>query len=582
MKDISIQSILLRTFTTFSAVIVLVVTLVLYGHFSKETNEMVLYDSQLLVNKASQSLESYIESTTQLFYMINHKLEESQDLKSHQLQLDIENILFSRKDIVSVSLINTNGELLFGLPNVEMKETANPLEEDWYKHAMSRSGHIQISKPHVLNMYYEQYPWVVSFSKSVMMMKDGKLIEGVLVVHVNFNQIEAIVKQITNGTRGYLYVLEDSGGNMVYHPRLELVYTMLIEENLELALKHSYGSYIYEDMDNQEKIMSIQTISNVGWKVVGVIDAENALIGNTDLKGSMVSLGIAFLLIVFVISSVIARWISNPIRNLERKMKAIGYGDLGRKIEIRPSPNEPREIRHLSVRFMDLMNTISELMERVVKEQDLKRKHELEALQAQINPHFLYNTLDMVVSMVGVNKNEEVIKTITALSRLFRISIGKGKAEITIREELEHVRNYLLIQHYRYKDKFDYVIEMDDEVADLLTLKLIIQPIVENAIKHGFELAVDKGIIHISAKLVAGQVVFTIEDNGLGMSQEKLNQIKLGLLESNAGTGVGIQNVQSRIHLFYGEQYNLRFESEIEEGTKVTITIPAIEKTNHA
>jgi len=580
--DSSIQSILLRTLTVFSALIVLVVSLVLYGHFSRETNEMILEDSQLLVKKASESLESYIESTNQLFYMINHRLEESENLNNGQLLNDVENLLFARKDIVSVSLIDTTGNMVFGLPNVNLKETADPLSEDWYKSAMSRMDYIQISQPHVLNMYYEQFPWVVSFSKAVKLVKQGEVIEGVLVLHVNFNQIESLVKHITNGTRGYLYIIEESGGNVVYHPRLELVYTKVIEENVELALRHSYGSYIYKDADKQEKIMSIQTISNVGWKVVGVIDVESTILGKKSLKEPMISLGIAFVLIVVVISSVIARWISNPIRGLARKMKDIGYSNLGEKVEIQTSPYDPREIRHLSLQFTSMMSTISDLMAKVVKEQDLKRKHELDALQAQINPHFLYNTLDMLVSMVGVNKNDEVIKTIAALSRLFRISIGKGKAETTIREELEHVRNYLLIQHIRFKDKFDYMIEMDEEVANFMTLKLIIQPIVENAIKHGFELAVDKGLIRITAKLIDGQVVFTVEDNGLGMSEERLQQIRSGLYESKTGTGVGVYNVQNRIHLYYGDQYNLQFESEIEEGTRVTIPIPVIENPKRA
>jgi two-component system sensor histidine kinase YesM len=224
-----------------------------------------------------------------------------------------------------------------------------------------------------------------------------------------------------------------------------------------------------------------------------------------------------------------------------------------------------------------MIGTIKKLMRQIVLEQESKRKYELEALQAQINPHFLYNTLNSVVRMVGMNKNEEVTTMITSLSRLFRISLGKGKSVITIADELEHARNYLVIQQMRFKNKFDYSIEADEAVLNYATLKLIIQPLIENALVHGIEPSVDKGHIKVKVKLDGQDIVIEVSDDGLGMSEERLKQVITGQVTSSKGSGVGVTNVQERIRLFYGQTYGLHFDSELEEGTRVTIRFPIME-----
>ena len=168
-------------------------------------------------------------------------------------------------------------------------------------------------------------------------------------------------------------------------------------------------------------------------------------------------------------------------------------------------------------------------MNQIVVEQEAKRKYELEVLQAQINPHFLYNTLNSVVRMVGMSKNEEIIRTITSLSRLFRISLSKGQAIITVAEELEHARNYLNIQQIRFKNKFTFTVEADPEVLACRTLKLILQPIIENSIVHGIEQMVDEGQIDVRAYLKKGHLIFKVTDNGLGIPPAKLAELSAGL-----------------------------------------------------
>ncbi|MNF94105.1 Sensor histidine kinase YpdA [compost metagenome] len=238
------------------------------------------------------------------------------------------------------------------------------------------------------------------------------------------------------------------------------------------------------------------------------------------------------------------------------------------------------EVEQLSSRFNLMLDKIRQLMKQIVIEQESKRKYEFETLQAQINPHFLYNTLNAVVRMVGMSRNDEVITMITSLSKLFRISLSKGNTSIPVSEELEHARHYLTIQQMRYKNKFKFMIEADEEALSCYTLKLVLQPLIENAIVHGIEYMVDEGEIRIRASVHGDQLMLEVADNGIGMSQQQLDSILSNraakTVSSGSGSGVAVRNVNDRIELYYGPQYGLAFDSELEEGTTVRVAIPVV------
>lgn len=567
----SIQFILTVSITIFSVFIILLVSVVLYGRFSATAQENAFRNSQQIVDQVSYNLENYIEVTSDLFNMMHHSIGQSADVKSDGMRRQLESMMSTRSDTVSLALFDDKGQLLIDLPNVELKETLKVTEEGWFRSALDSAGHLSISLPHVQNLYKQQFRWVVSMSKSITVQHEGKQVHGVLLMDVNFNTIDELSERVSLGQKGYVYMLDESAGNIVYHPQLELIYAKLKEENVELALKHTYGSFI-DDSTDEAKMISVQTIGNVGWKVVGVSYLDEVMTTSGQLNRSMSKLVIGLALIVFLLSSLVARRISRPIKRLELSMKSVERGDFN----LAASGEGPLEIKRLADRYNIMIGTIKQLMERIVREQESKRKYELEALQAQINPHFLYNTLNTVVRMVGMNKNEEVITTITSLSKLFRISIGKGKSLITLADEMEHARNYLVIQHMRFKNKFDYSFDLQQEALSLATLKLIVQPLIENALVHGIEPSVDKGHIAISMRLEGSDIVIKIVDNGLGMSEERLGKILTGAVISSKGSGVGVMNVQERIRLFFGPAYGLHFESEQEVGTTVTIRFPAL------
>ena len=227
-----------------------------------------------------------------------------------------------------------------------------------------------------------------------------------------------------------------------------------------------------------------------------------------------------------------------------------------------------------------MVSTMRHLMDDIVRQEGEKRRSELEVLQSQINPHFLYNTLDSVIWMTESGQQTEAIQMVTSLARLFRISLSKGKSIIPLADELEHARHYMNIQQIRYKNKFTTEIAARPGTEGLYTLKLIIQPLLENAIYHGMASAEDDGLIRVTAYREGEDLLIDVEDNGLGMRPE----LAASLLDEDRpevrtkGSGIGVRNVHQRVGLTFGEGYGLAIFSEPDEGTLVRIRLPALDR----
>jgi len=279
--------------------------------------------------------------------------------------------------------------------------------------------------------------------------------------------------------------------------------------------------------------------------------------------------------------SVLAAWslsrsIYTPIKKLHDVTTTITKNDL----QALMSSDNVDEITELGMSFNIMIGKIKELLDSKIKEQENLKKAEMRALQAQINPHFLYNTLDTIIWMAESKKTDQVVKIVTALSSFFRISLSKGMDWITIGEEVERIKSYLTIQKMRYRDILDFKIEVDQDAAENTILKLILQPLVENALYHGIKNKRAGGTISVRARRKGeNEVLLEVEDDGIGFTPEKLAQLRAEL-EDDSGeikmeSGFGIGNVNNRIRLYYGKQYGLSIQSEYSTGTCVTLIIPA-------
>jgi two-component system sensor histidine kinase YesM len=279
----------------------------------------------------------------------------------------------------------------------------------------------------------------------------------------------------------------------------------------------------------------------------------------------------------FAAAWAISRSIYIPIKRLHDVTTTITKDDL----QVLVTRKNADEIAELGLSFNIMIGKIRELLAAKMKEQESLKKAELRALQAQINPHFLYNTLDTIIWMAETQQTGQVVQLVSALSSFFRISLSKGRDWITISEEIERTRSYLTIQKMRYRDILDYRIEIDDDVRDNTVLKLILQPLVENALYHGIKNKRSGGMIHVRAGQNGdGQIVLEVEDNGIGFTPERLAHVRAQIGDDSdeirLESGFGIDNINKRVQLYYGRQYGLSIESEHQVGTRVTLVIPAI------
>lgn len=473
-----------------------------------------------------------------------------------------------REDVVSVMSYDPESgqkeEAWAGGHQVKEKELAN-LSYDFHIAEMTQGSGTAISRPHVESMLVNYYPWVVSVSKRLK-NPDGK--ERILVMDARFSQIAAYVDDVGIGHHGYCFIM-DAEGNIIYHPQQQLIFSGLKEEKTQELAQRQDGSFMQDGI-----IYTILTRPGSGWRIVG-ISFVNELV-NTRMRDVVIwllTMLFAVLTVTFVSSLVLSRMISNPIRDLAEAMRAFEKDAADFTYH---AVTGSSEVEALSSSFEHMVIRIQELMAKVKKEEITLRKTELRALQAQINPHFLYNTLDSIAWMCEDGRTQDAVEMVNALARLFRISISKGHELIPIEKEVEHAQSYLKIQKFRYKNQFTYTFEVEEACLPCFCNKITLQPIIENAIYHGLNRMVDEGRITVRIFMEKETVVFVVEDNGVGMSKEQCRSILQR--ESGDKTGIGIKNVNDRIRIYFGEEYGLRIESEEDVGTKVIITMPVIKE----
>jgi two-component system, sensor histidine kinase YesM len=375
------------------------------------------------------------------------------------------------------------------------------------------------------------------------------------------------------GKTGYMVIL-DKNNRVISHPHKSLIsQTILISE---MAAK-GMGSYVENSFETKtvgRAIVISKTSPVSGWKIIGVLPMSEL-----TKDSRMVGYIIAGMLMIICFLALITAWavagsIANPIKKLMFLMRQVEEGNFSVTMKVKYDD----EIGKLGKSFNVMIEEIGKLMDKVYQEQKELRKAELKALQAQINPHFLYNTLDSIIWMSRAKRNEDVISMVTALTKLFRIAISKGKDIITIQEEIEHIHSYLIIQQIRYKNKLSFRINVPDFLAKFETLKLILQPIVENAIYHGIKKKREPGMIEVTAREEKNHIIFEINDTGIGMTKEELLALE-NTLRNTQGEKMesyGLKNVDERIKIFFGPDCGLTFDSQYGVGTKVEIKIPKI------
>ena len=572
----SIRTTIFIYFTVTALAAGLLITFSLYQRLSGQVTAMVQDENQRLIGQVARSVESYLRTIMKLSDSLYYGAVKNADLSSESVGSELTLLYDNNKDNVdNIALFSEDGMLVEAVPAARLKPNLDVTGEPWFRDALEKTENQHFSLPHVQYIFdnnENQYRWVISLSRAVELTSGTSTAQGILLVDISYSSLEQLFDGVTAGKGGYVYLIS-SDGELLYHPKMQLIDSGRMQENNVAAAAYKDGNHM-EEFDGSSRFVTIKSIGYTGWKVVGVTP-ENVVTLNTIKTRLFIVFIIALILFILaLINSYISSRITNPIKELEKSVGILEEGNL----DVPVYAGGSYEIQHLGKSIGDMAAQIRLLMKDIVTEHEAKRKQEFDTLQSQINPHFLYNTLDIIVWMIENEQKAEAVKAVTALARFFRISLSKGKSIITVRDELEHVRNYLMIQHMRFKNKFTYEIQAEDGVLELASLKLMLQPLVENAIYHGMEFMDGDGEILLKVWKEEGDLYFSVIDNGLGMTEEQVGNLFTGAshVDSKRGSGIGVKNVNERIKLYFGEKYGLSIESEPDEGTTVKIHLPVV------
>ncbi len=573
----SIRSIIFLYFTVTAVAASIFIGISLYTRMSGQVSETVMEENQILIDQVNRSVENYLKTVMKLSDSLYYGIIKNADLSDPSVNEQF-NLLYENNmdQTDSIALFSADGELLEAVPALRVRNNLDVTREAWFSYTLDRTENQHFFLPQVQQLFESngsQYRWVIPMTRVVEITRGTDTVQGILLIHLNYTGLKLLLDGVTLGNEGYIYLI-DRNGEIIFHPRAQLIDSGLEQENNRAVSEYRDGIY-QESFHGEERAVTVKSVGYTGWKLIGVAPRQAVSLNSFKTQLLVVFVAAFILFLMSLTNSYISSRITTPIRKLELSVNEIEKGNLNAKVDAEGS----YEIRHLGQSVQNMAKQIQVLMADVVSEHEKKRKQEFDTLQSQINPHFLYNTLDIIVWMIENEKPDQAVKAVTALARFFRISLSRGRSIITVKDELEHVRNYLMIQHMRFKNRFSYIIEAEDEVLELASLKLMLQPLVENAIYHGMEFMDGDGEIVIAAWKEKGDLYLKVSDNGLGMTEEQVEQLFSDKPHSGSsrGSGIGVKNVNERIRLYFGSEYGLSIESEPDEGTTVTIHLPAVE-----
>ena len=558
---------------------------------SRAFNERGKYEEENLVNMEAY-LNSYLEEVDSIAKNVNYNyylqdyletvIKEEDDyvdsgigknMRSYEMSSQaFSDTLLSRADISSIMIFGKKKMLLNRSMYTYQKVALDYSKLDWYAKAVAKPQDAIITGPN-RHSFFDTDDEVISLSREVQSYENGTF-RGVILINLNMNKITEICNSFQEKQENFICIINDKGELVYEQQNGKERFAFDEKENrqeLNTALGKTKESCFRLNYRGEKYLVTRTDMKTTGWTLVSMVPYKSVMAETMAISGVMILAVAITLIVTLLLLNRILTGVVKPLKKLEKYMVQVNPDNMDQRMEILTDD----EIGHLSMKFNQMMDRIRNLKEQVIEEQEDKRKYELQALQAQINPHFLYNTLDSIIWMAETNDSNIVAMT-EALAKLFRISLNKGNEEISLERELEHVKNYLIIQSMRYADKFTYEILVEPGVERCRTIKLILQPIVENCIYHGIKKKRGTGKITIRAYRREQDLIIEVSDDGCGMPEEICRKILSDEIESEniSGSGIGVKNVNERIQLRFGKKYGLSYSSEEGVGTTVTYVLP--------
>lgn len=575
-RDFSIRTKLIIGFLTILLPLVLILSIVFYSYSAEIVLKQSLEQTREIVEQFSISLDNYMGLMRNKMEILADSPTIQEELNTHQDKEDIKNDSFYSRNkrirrimLQIYSSVTMNDVEIYGINETNhylslwSKKYEIPDKDILFENAnLSKGRSVLVNN--------------INDADTIQMIKMVKDLQtykpiGYIRFGLKRNYIEKMAKNINFGSDGSV-VIFDENLNKISGIAHDSALSKLLKE------KPSTGNFSYSEGKNEYTAVHIHSDST-GWTTVGVIPLRYI---NKDLAGIQYLTVIIIVLTIIIgvtVSVIIAQSLILPLENTVNALEKFSRGDFA----VRLKENRCDEIGKLNRIFNKAIKEINELMQKVTQSEILNKEMEFKTLQSQMNPHFLYNTLDTINWLAFKEKQTEICNLVAAISSLIRASISNKKSIITIEQELDYVKNYIYIQHIRYKDRFDIIYDIDESLLKQAVPKLIIQPIVENAIIHGIENSKNKNLLYISVKRENECIIIIVKDTGIGMTDEKVSELLKEPLnaegdEQKAHTNLGLYAVHKRIQLMYGDLYGLTVQSQAGEGTTVTLHIPFTKK----
>lgn len=566
----------------FGVILALTITITTLGNllYKNSINSSQNENTNQIIKQINNNIDSYVKETENIINYMSTDPRISKffdDNKDENIGIEDEtyNSIYRftkfNSQIAGIMIVNKNGGYVSDVMN--KMSTDSLTREDWYVKAFNEPEVMHLfTKPigrNIDNIFKYSADEVFSVCKAVIDPKT-KEFKGVILIDIKLDIIKRVIEDAKPGTAGFIYII-DSNKDIVYTPVNKIVYRIKNE------WIDGIDNKIITKSISGENYQLTKVISNyTGWQTIGVFPESEGLRVIEYIKYYSIAIGIIALMIAQLLVIIFTKSIIRPIQKLKKLMKKAQEGDLS--VSFNAKYND--EIGELGNSFNTMVKEINNLISLVQIKEKKKRIAEMNVLQAQIKPHFMYNTLDTIRWMAEEHNEEDIVEIIESFTNLLRISLSKGREIITVEEEMKYIESYLIIQKIRYEDKLNYNIEFDKNMLNYKLIKLILQPLIENAIYHGIKEKRGAGKIDIIGKVKEDMLYFLICDNGKGIEEELLRKIN-GMISDgkvdDKKIGYGIFNVNERIKIMYGEKYGLNYKSTYGEGTIVEVRHPIIQ-----
>lgn len=592
-KDLKMKN---KLFIGFLLVIAVLVSLL--GYFSMTFSEQSI---------RTQMLDSIQETMTQMGENIEGEIQKVLDVSAQVcLNQELCTILqeekpktieeYYRKDRTMRQILNDSYATYFSVEDVfvcsyngsvygsdknKLSLTAEYdfTRTDWFEDMKQSGAKVSILSQYDSSSYIStgEPQKLFSIVKKIYNYKSGKEI-GCLIIHMN-SDILGNVLQSVNSNEYQQCLIIDNNKKIIYHPDSDYIGTQYREARVSELLTVQNG---YMESLSEKGYLVFSTSPVTGWSVVCVVDNEYIMDSINRLRLFLILTALFCVILSVYFASYISRTISDPVARLQRKMHQVGEGDF----DIRAATGASDEIGQLTMSFDKMVERTKQLIENVYQSEIYQKEAELNALQAQINPHFLYNTLQTIDMMAEEEEADEISDACQALSKIFRYSINRGQEFVHVQDELVHIENYMLIQKLRFGNKLDVRYDIQEDCRELYIVKLLIQPMVENAVVHGMENVLDRCLVTIRVYRDRDCLYAEVEDNGTGIGTEQLDHLNEKLAQSGeqkmvhevdyvkSHRSIGLENTNARIKLYFGQEYGITITSEEGTGTKVRIRLP--------